>query len=86
MVLCACRPVKTAPIVAVDEPSVPQPLPEAWCHDFLRAKAQQQKSSELRPSIREIPQPESMDTGYYSWKERWDQSRQNQGAMSVMMR
>jgi len=57
VVLCACRPVKTAPIVAVDEPSVPQPL----------------------PSIREIPQPESMDTGYYSWKERWDQSRQNQG-------
>lgn len=43
------------------------------------------KISELRPSIREIPQPESMDTGYYSWKERWDQSRQNQGAMSVMM-
>ena len=79
VVLCACRPVKTAPIVAVDEPSIP-PLPEAWCQDFPRQKAST-KNSLLRPSIREVPQPESMDTGYYSWKERWDQSRQNQGAM-----
>eukprot|EP00435_Cladocopium_sp_Y103_P067875 s402_g30.t1 len=32
-----------------------------------------------RPSIRDVPQPENYDTGYYSWAERWEQSRQNQG-------
>lgn len=31
------------------------------------------------PSIRDVPQPENYDTGYYSWAERWEQSRQNQG-------
>lgn len=33
----------------------------------------------MRPSIRDVPQPENFDTGYYSWAERWEQSRQNQG-------